>query len=356
MKEQPGGKLFVILDAGMTELIRPMLYNAFHRIEPVVARGGPEMICDMVGPLCETSDTLGRDRRLARPAVGDLFAVLDAGACGAVMASNTIGARCRQVMVNNGRPDLIRRRQTLEIWWRWRSDEAPPPVTWERAFRPAQAGSEDPPYISGLHQHRIRCIGMSLRPKGLLAVFGLDQSASRLRPDSAITSHLWLGMRGSSRFPTSTPIGSEISRGLHGEREYGPDVMQLLACGHEKKPEIERALDAGTTIVCDRYIASSVAYGEAHGLDPRWLTDIQRFLPAPDLSILLDIAPETAAQRKAAGRDKYERDLALLSRVRASYHRQAAASTGWLRLDGERSRDTVRADVLTAVSTRLAPR
>jgi len=115
VKEQPGGKLFVILDAGMTELIRPMLYNAFHRIEPVVARGGPEMICDMVGPLCETSDTLGRDRRLARPVVGDVFAVLDAGAYGAVMASNynrrTMPA---EVMVNNGRPDLIRRRQTIE--------------------------------------------------------------------------------------------------------------------------------------------------------------------------------------------------------------------------------------------------
>jgi diaminopimelate decarboxylase len=115
VKEQSGGKLFVILDAGMTELIRPMLYNAFHRIEPVVARGGPEMICDMVGPLCETSDTLGRDRRLARPVVGDVFAVLDAGAYGAVMASNynrrTMPA---EVMVNNGRPELIRRRQTLD--------------------------------------------------------------------------------------------------------------------------------------------------------------------------------------------------------------------------------------------------
>ena len=115
VKEQPGGKLFVILDAGMTELIRPMLYNAFHRIEPVVARGGTEMICDMVGPLCETSDTLGRDRRLARPVVGDLFAVLDAGAYGAVMASNynrrTMPA---EVMVENGRPALIRRRQTIE--------------------------------------------------------------------------------------------------------------------------------------------------------------------------------------------------------------------------------------------------
>ena len=61
------------------------------------------------------------------------------------------------------------------------------------------------------------------------------------------------------------------------------------------------------------------------GSTRRGSTDIQRFLPPPDLTILLDIAPETAVRRKAAGRDRYERDLALLSRVRASYRRQAEA-------------------------------
>ena len=194
--------------------------------------------------------------------------------------------------------------------------------------------------------------------KGLLIVFeGLDQSGKQTQAE-ALRDHLTsLGRQCRLlSFPDySTPIGSEISRGLHGEREYGPDVMQLLyvANRHEKKPEIERDLDAGVTIVCDRYIASSVAYGEAHGLDAAWLTDIQRFLPAPDLCILLDIAPETAAQRKAAGRDKYERDLPLLSRVRESYRRQAAGAETWLRLDGERPRDAVRSDVLTAVSKRL---
>jgi dTMP kinase len=132
--------------------------------------------------------------------------------------------------------------------------------------------------------------------------------------------------------------------------------LLYVANRHEKKAEIERALAAGITIVCDRYVASTVAYGEAHGLNAVWLADIQRFLPAPDLNILLDIAPETAAQRKAAGRDRYERDLPLLSRVRESYRRQAAASSTWLRLDGERPREAVRADVLTAVSTRLALR
>jgi diaminopimelate decarboxylase len=109
------GKLFVILDAGMTELIRPMLYEAYHRIEPVEPRDAPEVLCDVVGPLCESSDTLGRDRRLARPEVGDLFAVLDAGAYGSVMASNynrrTLPA---EVLVQDGRCSTIRRRQTID--------------------------------------------------------------------------------------------------------------------------------------------------------------------------------------------------------------------------------------------------
>ncbi len=115
VKEQPGGKLFVILDAGMTELIRPMLYSAYHRIEPVETREGPAMLADVVGPLCESSDTLGKDRRFPRPEVGDLFAVLDAGAYGSVMASNYNRRTLPpEVMVQDGRTAVIRRRQTID--------------------------------------------------------------------------------------------------------------------------------------------------------------------------------------------------------------------------------------------------
>jgi diaminopimelate decarboxylase len=115
VKEQPGGKLFVILDAGMTELIRPMLYSAYHRIEPVETREGPAMLADVVGPLCESSDTLGKDRRFPRPEVGDLFAVLDAGAYGSVMASNYNRRTLPpEVMVQDGRTSVIRRRQTID--------------------------------------------------------------------------------------------------------------------------------------------------------------------------------------------------------------------------------------------------
>jgi diaminopimelate decarboxylase len=115
VKNRPGGAVFVIVDAGMTELIRPMLYGAFHRIEPVEPIAGEEITADIVGPLCETSDTLGKDRRLPRPKPGDLFAVLDAGAYGAVMASNynrrTMPA---EVLVDGTRWSVIRRRQTID--------------------------------------------------------------------------------------------------------------------------------------------------------------------------------------------------------------------------------------------------
>jgi diaminopimelate decarboxylase len=112
---EDGERYFVVMDAGMTELIRPMMYNAFHRIEPVVRRDVAEVACDVVGPLCESSDTLGRNRMLPRPEVGELYAVLDAGAYGSVMASNYNRRMLpAEVLVEAGTPRLIRRRQTLD--------------------------------------------------------------------------------------------------------------------------------------------------------------------------------------------------------------------------------------------------
>ncbi|MGE3513377.1 MAG: dTMP kinase, partial [Vicinamibacterales bacterium] len=142
---------------------------------------------------------------------------------------------------------------------------------------------------------------------------------------------------------------------LHGEREYGPDVMQLLymANRYERKPDLQRWLAEGEILVCDRYLASSIAYGSAFGLEPVWLAETQRFLPPPDLTILLDIAPETAVGRKSVDRDRYERDLALQARVREAY-RQLALQSSWLRVDGERAKDEIADEVFTAVSSRLA--
>jgi diaminopimelate decarboxylase len=115
IKPQPGEKLFVIVDAGMTELMRPMLYGAFHRIEPVVGSAAPEALVDFVGPVCETTDTLGKDRRLPEPAVGDLMVVFDAGAYGSVMASNyNRRPMPAEVLIQHGQATLVRRRQTID--------------------------------------------------------------------------------------------------------------------------------------------------------------------------------------------------------------------------------------------------
>lgn len=191
---------------------------------------------------------------------------------------------------------------------------------------------------------------------GLLIAFeGLDQSGKQTQTELLRDRLLSAGrsVRLLSFPDYQTMIGAAIGSSLRGERHYDPEVMQLLyvANRYEWKTEIVREKDAGTIIVCDRYVASSVAYGEAHGLDPTWLTDIQKYLPQPDITFLLDILPAVSMRRKAEDRDRYERDVSLLARVRESYLRQAGG--GWVRLDASRDRDTIAADVYTEVSTRL---
>ena len=192
----------------------------------------------------------------------------------------------------------------------------------------------------------------------LIAFEGLDQSGKQTQAERLRDRLKQDGRKARLvSFPDyATSIGEEIARALQGEREYGPDVMQLLyvANRYERKPDLQRWLEGGLMLVCDRYTASSVAYGEAFGLDPAWLADLQKFLPPAWMTIFLDIAPGTATERKAVDRDRYERDLALQTRVRESYRRQAAEQ-GWVVLDGERSKDAIAEDVFSAVSSRLEP-
>ena len=108
-------KTFVVVDAGMNDLLRPALYDAFHRVEPVRPRGRATELVDVVGPVCETSDFLARRRELERPEPGDLLAVRDAGAYGFAMSSNyNMRPRAAEVLVEDGRVRLIRRRETFD--------------------------------------------------------------------------------------------------------------------------------------------------------------------------------------------------------------------------------------------------
>jgi diaminopimelate decarboxylase len=115
VKQFPGSRRFVVLDAGMTELMRPALYGAFHRIDPVQPRSGPTMIADIVGPICESTDTFARDRELPPVEVGDLMTVRDVGAYGSAMASMYLRRPLPpEVLVDDGSWRVIRRRQTLD--------------------------------------------------------------------------------------------------------------------------------------------------------------------------------------------------------------------------------------------------
>lgn len=111
-----GSKWFVIVDGGMSELIRPSHYDAIHVVDPVVSPGPrPVELVDVVGPICETGDFLARRRPLELPAPGELLAVYAAGAYGFTMASN-YNARCRpaEALVEGDRVHLVRRRETVE--------------------------------------------------------------------------------------------------------------------------------------------------------------------------------------------------------------------------------------------------
>ena len=115
VKHLPGAKRFVVLDAGMTELMRPALYGAFHRIEPVHRRAGSPYPCDIVGPICESTDTFARDRLVPPVEVGDLMVIRDCGAYSAVMGSNYLRRPLPpEVMVDGAAWRVTRRRQTLE--------------------------------------------------------------------------------------------------------------------------------------------------------------------------------------------------------------------------------------------------
>ncbi len=108
------GKSFAVVDAAMNDLIRPALYEAWMDIVPVVPRDGESRNYDVVGPVCETGDFLGKDRQLVLEE-GDLLAVCSAGAYGFVMASNyNTRGRAAEVMVDGEQCHLIRRRETIE--------------------------------------------------------------------------------------------------------------------------------------------------------------------------------------------------------------------------------------------------
>jgi len=114
LTKQTDGKNFVIVDAGMNDLIRPSLYGSYHGIQPETLSGKSRWTADVVGPVCESADFLARDRDMPRVKSRDLLAVMSAGAYGYVLSSNyNSRARIPEVMVRGKRMKVVRKRETF---------------------------------------------------------------------------------------------------------------------------------------------------------------------------------------------------------------------------------------------------
>ncbi|QRK13118.1 diaminopimelate decarboxylase [Archangium violaceum] len=118
-RKKTPARQFVVVDAGMNDLMRPALYDAHHGLQPVVQRRGQEVEVDVVGPVCESTDVLARQRKVVLPKQGELYALMTAGAYGMSMAS-TYNSRPRpaEVLVDGAAWRVVRERESVEDLWR----------------------------------------------------------------------------------------------------------------------------------------------------------------------------------------------------------------------------------------------
>jgi len=113
--KQSQGRQFVVVDAGMNDLIRPGLYGAYHEIVPVETSEREDFVADIVGPVCETTDYLARERTLPQVQRGEILAVRDAGAYGFTLASNyNSRPRAAEVLVDSQSYQIVRKRESYE--------------------------------------------------------------------------------------------------------------------------------------------------------------------------------------------------------------------------------------------------
>ncbi len=118
-RKKTSARHFVVVDAGMNDLMRPALYDAHHGLQPLVQRRGTPVEVDVVGPVCESTDVLARQRPLVLPKQGELYALMSAGAYGMSMASNyNSRPRPAEVLVDGDAWRVIRERERVEDLWR----------------------------------------------------------------------------------------------------------------------------------------------------------------------------------------------------------------------------------------------
>lgn len=187
-------------------------------------------------------------------------------------------------------------------------------------------------------------------PKGKIIVFeGIDKAGKTTQ--AKLLEKKLGGKCVRIDFPDySTPVGKEIKQFLDGKRDYPDEVKMILLSANrwEKKIQIEKMVDRGTTVIMNRYYQSNLVYGISKGLKLDWLLSLDNGLPEADLVIVIDIKPKTLAKRSKNVVDTFEKDLALIRRVKKNY-RALGKKFKWRIVEGERSVDEVHGQVLEIV-------
>lgn len=190
----------------------------------------------------------------------------------------------------------------------------------------------------------------------IISIEGLDQSGKRTQTRRLVARLKKNGFPVENlSFPDySTVIGREIEAFLAGERTYNPETRHMLLSLNrwERKDDLDRWLSEGKVVVLNRYSGSNYAYGSANGLALDWLMNLEKGLPQPDLTILLDVSPRVSLKRKATGRDFHERDQKFLRRVRKEYLKLAEQWI-WSVIEGDVALEKVHADMWRIVKERL---
>lgn len=114
-RKERDNKNFIIVDAGMNDLLRPSLYGSYHQVLPVVKKNDEEILADIVGPICESGDFLVKNRKVPSMKRGDLIAIMSAGAYGFTMSSNyNSRPRASELLVSGTQVSVIKERETLK--------------------------------------------------------------------------------------------------------------------------------------------------------------------------------------------------------------------------------------------------
>lgn len=212
----------------------------------------------------------------------------------------------------------------------------------------------------------------------MIVLEGLDASGKQTQSKRLIEKLDSLGRSAVLfSFPRyDTPVGKIIKRMLTGElavmlngngresyRATDAEALTLqslmLADKYDAFNDMEDAIDAGSIVICDRWTPSALCFGEADGLDPKWLQRVQEFLPVGDLNVFIDVPEEEALRRRPQMRDRFEKDRAKQKVIRANYETLWAAAaeneeeTLWVKISGMGTPDAVFERIWIQVSALL---